>query len=187
VSFSQIQKSHKETSKHLVAVGKAGTMSRIVVLVSLAVAAEAFVAASPTLAPSRVHTRVRLDGAGSRTSTLSLRATVGQRPSASVNARARTHKHRHILNSEFSRTHTHTLKHTQTHTNKLALTRTPPHPHPLSFLLVNTNLHICPCAWLSRPLSTALCCSGRIACTVQLTPLQNARRCESRRSGLRDR
>ena len=125
MSFSEIQKSHKEASKHLVAVGKAWTMSRIVVLVSLAVAAEAFVAASPTLAPSRVHTRVRLDGAGSRTSTLSLRATVGQRPSASVNARAHTHTHTQILHSKFSRTHTQTLKHT--HTTKTNLRSLAPH------------------------------------------------------------
>ena len=100
--------------------------------------------------------------------------------------RAHTHTYTDSTLQILSHSHTDTQAHTH-HKNKLALTRTPQHPHPLSFALVNTNMHIYPCAWLSLPLFTALCCSGRIACTVQLTPLQNARRCESRRSGLRDR
>ena len=102
----------------------------------------------------------------------------------STHARAHTQIHRFYTPNSLALTHRHSSTHTP---QKQTCARTPQHPHPLSFALVNTNMHIYPCAWLSLPLFTALCCSGRIACTVQLTPLQNARRCESRRSGLRDR
>ena len=74
---------------------------RAVVLASLAAAAEAFVASGPAVAALRP--RVRLDGTGSRTGVLSLRA-VGQRPSG-VSAKLRTPARKE--NTQISHVHAH--------------------------------------------------------------------------------